>query len=180
MSEFDIRIDKNQVNNLLRKLDNIAQDNVISKGLSDGGHYIERFIKQNKLSGPRPELLGVVSGKLRASITTSEVEKQGTNYSVRVGTSVDDIPYARIHEFGGWIHQGARSALYVQNRYKGSGKVHTKGQFKKGYTRGHGYTYLSRSIHIPARSYIRSTAEDLRVIKKVIDIFMNIIKRALR
>ena len=209
MSEFEIRIDKNQVNNLLRKLDSIASDKVITKGLHDGGNYIEGFIKREKLSGPKPDLLGVgqfppasfykgrqpanqIAGLLRSSITTSDVEKDGTNYSVRVGTSVDQVPYARIHEYGGTIYPKKGKFLFFP--VQGSVRIMNKSGTKRLKLRGKSGRVLpsyankytnwhwvaARSVTIPARSYIRSTAEDLRVIKKVIDIFMDIIKRAIK
>jgi len=49
---------------------------------------------QRNVSGPRPEKLGVVTGRLRQSISAVSV---GFG-RVKVGTNVS---YARIHEFGG-------------------------------------------------------------------------------
>ena len=52
--------------------------------------------KKDYLSGPRPERLGVVSGRLRSSIA-SEVREDGQGLEVVVGTNVK---YAAMHELG--------------------------------------------------------------------------------
>ena len=54
------------------------------------------------LRGPRPELLGVVTGKLMQSITY----KVYSDYAI-VGTN---LPYAAIHEYGGAIPGGRMPA----------------------------------------------------------------------
>lgn len=56
-----------------------------------------RTSKKDYLSGPRPEKLGVVSGRLRSSIR-HRVEQSGNKTTISIGT---DVPYARIHELGG-------------------------------------------------------------------------------
>ena len=52
--------------------------------------------KKNYLSGPRPDKLGVVSGRLRSSVT-SAVFTRGSDVEVEVGTNV---AYAPAHELG--------------------------------------------------------------------------------
>lgn len=48
------------------------------------------------LSGPRPEKLGRVTGRLATSIR-SKIEGSGNKVLMRLGT---DVPYARVHELG--------------------------------------------------------------------------------
>lgn len=52
--------------------------------------------KKDYLSGPRPQHLGVISGRLRSSIT-SDVQEEGDEYLASVGTNVK---YARGWELG--------------------------------------------------------------------------------
>ena len=81
------------------------------------------------------------------------------------------IPYARIHQFGGTINQGARSELFVRNRYT---KKPKKGLFKKGTTPGKGLTFKARIIIIPARHYL-VFADALR--KSILNIAKNYFKK---
>lgn len=83
------------------------------------------------------------------------------NNAVSVGTG-ENIPYAAIHQFGGTINQGARSELFVRNRYKRSVKEtgRQKGQFKKGTTAGQGLTFGNRVINIPARPFLGLSREN--------------------
>ncbi len=55
--------------------------------------------KRKYLSGGSSDVLKVVTGRLRSSITP-EVKESGEDILVSLGTSV---PYARIHEYGGPI-----------------------------------------------------------------------------
>lgn len=52
--------------------------------------------KKDYLTGPRPQKLGVVTGRLRASIA-SRVQRQGDTIDAILGTNVR---YARVHELG--------------------------------------------------------------------------------
>lgn len=56
----------------------------------------ERTSKLNYLSGPRPNVLGVVSGRLRNSIKT-RTSRHGSVLSGSIGTNVK---YGPPHEFG--------------------------------------------------------------------------------
>lgn len=84
------------------------------------------------------------TGRLRRSIrVVSSDTTQAT-----IGSSV---PYAKIQNEGGVIHQGARSELFVRNRYSKGSK---KGSFKKGVKAGHGLTFGERNITIPKRQFM--------------------------
>jgi phage gpG-like protein len=60
------------------------------------GFDAEARIKKDYLSGPRPERLGVRTGRLRSSIA-ARVSVQGQDIVIQVGTNVE---YAATHEFG--------------------------------------------------------------------------------
>lgn len=82
---------------LLKKLDDRKRDEVIKRSLFQSTLFLTKWIKDKRLSGPRPEFLGVVTGWLRASITGNRTEKLGNTYQAKVGTNVE---YGPKHEFG--------------------------------------------------------------------------------
>ena len=89
-------------------------------------------------------------GSIHAQVTDSN--------TVRIGTG-EGIPYARIHQLGGTITQGARSEIFTRNRYKRAtttGKQ--KGHFKKGTAEGRGLTFRERKITITARPFLGLSA----------------------
>lgn len=67
-----------------------------ARGLKDGLLHAAGVAQRNYLSGPRPTVLGVVSGRLRGSIDVA-VENDGIQVRGRIGSNV---PYAARHEFG--------------------------------------------------------------------------------
>ena len=90
----------------------LANINKTAKGLKNAAVVVkemllkesERFtnkavanIKENYLSGPRPERLGVVTGRLRSSIRYLIQAVGGKQFNIRLGT---DLIYARAHEYG--------------------------------------------------------------------------------
>jgi phage gpG-like protein len=62
------------------------------------GQRLVRTAKRDYLSGPRPDKLGVVTGRLRASIAYMIDDEGDNNLALRFGTNVI---YGRIHELGG-------------------------------------------------------------------------------
>ena len=68
------------------------------------------FITEKYLSGPRPEKLGVITGRLRSSIKF-KVEQSDNVISIRFGS---DVPYAAIHEFGGDAGRGGK--VHIRKR----------------------------------------------------------------
>lgn len=77
----------------------------IGKAAFDFGLMAIRTAKLNYLSGPRPEHLDVVTGRLRASVN-SKVDKIKDGFQIRVGT---DVPYGAIHEFGLPVKRGKKT-----------------------------------------------------------------------
>jgi len=92
-----MEINRADFDKILRKLDEAPRDEAIRKSLYQSALHITGWIKTNRLSGPRPEFLGVVTGRLRSSITASPTIKTGNVYMSRVGTNVE---YGPRHEYG--------------------------------------------------------------------------------
>ena len=90
---------------LIAKLDNAVKDDVIKKSLNLGGLLLAGWSKKNRLSGPRPQFLGVRTGRLRSSITAGKTIKSGNEYIEKIGTNVS---YGTIHEFGGFTGRNGR------------------------------------------------------------------------
>ncbi len=82
---------------LIKKLEGATQESVITRSMDQGGILLAGWSKKNRLSGPRPNILGVVTGRLRSSISSSKTVKEGNQYLTKIGTNVS---YARVHEFG--------------------------------------------------------------------------------
>ncbi len=122
---------------LLKKLEAVSRRDVIEQSLYQGGLHIAGWIKNNRLTGPRPAFLGVVTGRLRSSIATSRPDTIGNTYFVRIGTNVE---YARIHEFGGTI-------------------TPKKGKYLKFKTLD-GFWHSVTSVNIPARPFLRPGIQD--------------------
>lgn len=82
---------------LIRKLKDSVSESLLKKSLYQGALSIGIWSKKNRLSGPRPRYLGVVTGRLRSSISASKAQKRGNIYETKIGTNV---VYAPTHEFG--------------------------------------------------------------------------------
>jgi phage gpG-like protein len=102
-------------------------------------------VKRNK-----GRALLIDTGRLRRSIRIISTSEN----KVVIGT---DVPYARIHNYGGNITRRARSETFIRNRNK-------KGRFKRGITAGRGFTFKGGVINMPKRQFIgRSQALILRL-----------------
>ena len=71
----------------------------LEKAFRTGLEYILTRIKTGYLTGPRPEKLGVVTGRLRSSITYLMTPNPG-KITAEIGTNVI---YGAVHEYGGII-----------------------------------------------------------------------------
>lgn len=73
----------------------------------------------------------------------------------------NDVPYARVHNYGGTITRHARSETFKRNRFTRGGN---KGKFKKGTTAGKGFTYKAGAAVMPKRQFMgRSQALIVRL-----------------
>jgi phage gpG-like protein len=94
---FSYSIEIKGLEELMNKLTASVREDVIKRSLYQGGLLLAGWSKKNRLSGPRPQFLGVVTGRLRSSITASPTEHIGSEYRVRIDTNVE---YGPTHEFG--------------------------------------------------------------------------------
>lgn len=104
--------------------------------------------KTDYLSGPRPEKLGVVTGRLRSSIVT-ETTTEGDVISTKVGSNVR---YAAIQELGGTIEATPSMYGFFWAKFKNTKDEKWKwmalGLKKKG------------QFVIPARPFLRPAIDD--------------------
>lgn len=123
---------------------------------------LEEHVKTQKLSG---QVLHTVSGRLKRSIH-SEVVDSGSMITGRVYSS-GDVPYARIHEFGG------KTAAHEI--------VATKAQ-ALSFIMGGKRVFFRRVRHpgsvMPERSYLRSSLEDMRA--EIVDGMVDAVREAVR
>lgn len=155
MQSYDINIQG--MKKLINKLEATVKESVIKSSLKEGGQTLAAWSRDKRLSGPRPRFLGVVTNRLRSSITAGEPVKKGNIYTEKIGTNVK---YAPIHEFGGVIVPVHKLVL----RWKGKdGK----------------YVFSQRSI-IPARPFLRPSIQDKGNQKEVLNIFVRRINEELK
>ena len=112
-----------------------ASGATLAKAVMAGGQVVEAHAKINASRG-RPGL-NEVSGHLVASIKAILVKSTDTSAEVDVGPT--DIPYGRIHEFGGVIRALTSRGL----RFQIGGQWITK-----------------QAVHIPARPYLRPSVDE--------------------
>lgn len=156
---LQIVIPTEDIQKLLNKLRAITRADVIKESLYQGGIHIGGWIKDKRLSGPRSkDRLGVISNRLRSSITTSPAEQSGDTFSVKIGTNV---VYAPIHEFGGVIHKKAAIRTIWFKKFK-SGKRKGRLLFSKEKNASFGseLDFRAHDINMPARPFLRPGLED--------------------
>lgn len=144
---------------LLLKLKNGTRAKTIMAGLNLAALSLVRSVRNDWLRGPRPKKLGVVTGRLRSSISRKPAVKRGSRYSSAIGTNVR---YAPIHEFGfeGLVNIGAHTR-------KAFGRIIN--------VRSHG-----RRVNLPARPFLRPAINDPRNITKATKIVQKRIVTAIK
>ena len=170
---MEIKLDIHGVKELAAKLDPVTREAALIRGLNKSGEHIKGWIQRERLSGPRPVYLGVITNRLRSSIATSGTVRQGDSLINKIGTNVE---YAPIHEFGGTIHRRAMSEIFIRNRYVRGSKA---GSFKKGTTRGRGFTRGTSDTVIPERPFMRPSIEDPANQQEVLNLLTQELQRAL-
>lgn len=98
--EIKFEINQKDLQRLIRKLDASTKDETLRNGLNRARGYITKWIVENRMHGPRPDILGVKTGRLSNSVMASiksPILKQGNSYIAVIGTN---IVYARVHEYG--------------------------------------------------------------------------------
>jgi phage gpG-like protein len=105
-----LNISTEDIKRLAAKLSKPERDKALKIGMQDSGNLLKNWIMNNRLSGPRPEFLGVVSNRLRSSIGNAHKadgiwDYNKDTYTLKIGTNVE---YAAVHEFGvGTPQQGS-------------------------------------------------------------------------
>lgn len=154
----EIKIDITGVQELAARLDTVKREKALIEGLNLSGELLKGWIMRERLSGPRPQFLGVVTGRLRSSIATSGTKRDGDSLVNTIGTNVE---YAPVHEFGATIQRKARVGSVFFKRYKRgakAGKVLFSKESKA--TFGRKVSFGAHSIGIPARPFMRPSIED--------------------
>lgn len=157
---LQVVIPTEQIETLLNKLKAAVRASVIKDSLYQGGQFINGWIRDKRLTGPRPKYLGVKSDRLRTSITTGSAEQSGNTFFVKIGTNVE---YAPIHEFGGVIERKASIRTIWFKKFK-SGKRKGRLLFstEKKASFGSELNIGAYKINIPARPFLRPGIEDER------------------
>lgn len=131
---------------LIDKLGKATAQETIEEPFYQGVLNMQAWIQKNRLSGPRPTYLGVVTNRLRSSIMVSRSIKKDS-LEFRIGTNVK---YAPIHEFGfaGYQHVSShiRKSFEKVRLFGKSKKVRTGDIFVRAFDRG---------LIMPARPFLR-------------------------
>lgn len=146
---IDLRVEGGEelvrVGRLSGKLADFVTDGVVKESGRFGLDAVARA-KKDYLSGPRPDKLGVVTGRLRSSVA-GRVNRDGPDVEVEIGTNVE---YAAVHELGfrGTINVPAH--VRVVNKVFGRSVPATTAS-----VRAH-----SRRVNLDARPFIRPAIAD--------------------
>ena len=100
-------------------------------GLDRGLRIVAGYAQRTFLSGPRPSILDVRTGRLRNSIAT-EVQRTSERVVGRIGTN---MPYGAYHEFGFQGVQQVRAHTRIVDDLNWTSTAAPKGQRKKLYDR---------------------------------------------
>jgi len=150
MPGAEFQLDATQLKALIVKLSTASRGEAMTRSMDQSGLYLTGWIKKFRLTGPRPRNLGVVTGRLRSSLSSSRAEKTSTGYTTRIGTNVK---YAEVHEFG---FRGVVRVRGFTRRRKGISE----------FVSAH-----SRRMDVPARPFMRPALSDRTNQMKILDIF---------
>jgi len=135
MTVMKVEIDDRNVQLRFSTMSKRVHDELLAT-IDKDRRILAEYVQSQKLSG---QVLNVRSGRLRDSIESS-VEDQGTRITGSAFAS-SDVPYARIHEYGGDIYPKIDKAL----RFVIDGKV-----------------IFAQHVRMPERSYLRSALRDMK------------------
>jgi len=88
-------------------------------GLVQGLRVIREVSQRNYLQGPRPERLGVITGRLLNSVRIG-IENEGPDRAV--GFIESDTPYSKYHEYGFYGKRKLRPVANVLGKRRRRGK----------------------------------------------------------
>jgi phage gpG-like protein len=130
-------------------------DRALMKALDLQNQLTIGYAQQRKLTGPRPQFLGVVTNRLRSSLNATPAAISGTEIESAIGSNV---AYAAAHEFGfdgnvqvrAFTRRNIRRDLFsVKKRKLSAAGV--------SYVKAH-----TRHMMMPERSFIRSSIAERR------------------
>jgi phage gpG-like protein len=168
-------------------------ERVLTAAVREFEFQVDRSIQQNFRVGGRPRWDGLKhrkgvplqkSGVLARAVIVKSYVGSGGKYNILVRTN--NVPYARIHQFGGVIRPTRAKALAIpltdKARKMGSPKNWPEGTLfkhkgeksftlcekvgKKGKLVAH-YVLL-KSVKIPGRPYVMVQAEDVKVFSQIV------------
>ena len=85
------------LNQLLQRVASGTRRQVMADGITQAAFHLQGWIQRERLTGPRPKYLGVVTGRLRSSIAVRRAVVEADRIWAKIGTNVE---YGPIHEFG--------------------------------------------------------------------------------
>lgn len=112
MSSYTVELQGSQ--ELFNRLTSAVKEGVAIKSLTSGAKIIQAWVMRNRLTGPRPQFLGVRTNRLRSSITAAQAVHVGNEYIAKIGTNVE---YAPIHEHGGTISKVSSKGKVYSAKY---------------------------------------------------------------
>jgi phage gpG-like protein len=121
----------------------------VSAAVKQSGIEVQRGVMSNRLSG---QVLNVVTGRLRRSITHQFSDQQGYTIRSRVGTNVE---YAARFELG--FHGTETVSGHWRKIYRHSASGRRGRQTQAAWVRDH-----TRRANQPARSFLRSEFDSQR------------------
>lgn len=109
----EVQLQVTGMGKLLKKMKASTKEAALTRGMFQSALFLARWSKNKKMRGPRPDILAVVTGRLRSSIAVTRPVKHGGRYTTKIGSNVK---YARIHELGGMAGRN-RSARIPKRPY---------------------------------------------------------------
>jgi hypothetical protein len=116
---------------------------VIASSLNAQMYLLSGYIVEKHLSGPRPSILGRVTGKLAASIRVNEATLDGNKITASVDGAGGPAWYGRIHEYGGSYFVAMRAISAKTIALRSLAKMN--------------FATRSYSMTFPERSFMRSS-----------------------
>lgn len=111
------------------------------------------YAQKNKLSGPRPSVLGVITNRLRSSLRRNDATVSDGMVEGAIGTNVE---YAAVHEYG---FDGEVTVKSFVRKQRSRDLV--KGKKQKLVSSGVAYVKsFTRHMRMPERSFIRSSISE--------------------
>lgn len=142
---FQMRGDRSVIE-FLQSYSGRVQDIILRKWQSLATSLSDRV--KEKLSG---EVLNARTGRLRASIVSRIYEGKG-HVTLSIG-SRGDVPYASLHEYGG--------SVMIPAIYPNKSNVL---RFYVGGVKRFARHTAAHVVHLPERSYIRSTMDEMIIV----------------